>query len=79
MITEMKQAVVTRTGALDMQVCVPKEWNDDQVKAFADREIPCGTALGWQIRKEGNKLLAGTPERAVCSGDAGLVHVTLDA
>ncbi len=31
-------AEVTRCGALDMQVCVPAEWTDEQVKAFADRE-----------------------------------------
>jgi len=29
---------VTRCGALDMQVCVPNSWTDEQVKEFADQE-----------------------------------------
>lgn len=72
-------AVVTRHGSLDMQVCVPKEWTDEQVKAFADRENVCGTANGWLIRKEGDKALAGAPERQPCSANAAYVHIMLDA
>lgn len=73
------QAVVTRRGALDMQVCVPKGWTDEQVKAFADKENPCGTADGWIIRREGNEALAGAPERIECSANSALCHVMLDA
>ncbi len=31
-------AEVTRHGALDMQVCAPSDWTDEQVKEFADKE-----------------------------------------
>lgn len=72
-------AEVTRRGALDMQVCVPSEWTDDQVKEFADRANLCGTANGWFIRKQGDPGLAGCDERVACKERAGHVHVMLDA
>ena len=70
---------VTKRGALDMQVCVPAEWTDEQAKSFADRENLCGTELGWVIRRQGDKALAGDPERQPCSTRAGYVHIMLDA
>ena len=70
---------VTRRGALSMQVCVPADWTNDQVKAFADRENLCGTENGWFIRKAGDKALKGDPERAPCKQIAGYVHIMLDA
>jgi hypothetical protein len=70
---------VTRFGALDMQVCVPTDWTDEQVKAFAENENPCGTELGWSIRKEGHALLQGKPERNPCESRQGFVHIMLDA
>ena len=73
-------ATVTKPGlCLDMQVCVPKDWTDDQVIQFAESEWPCGTTLGWQIRREGHELLGGSPERVQCSDDPDQVHVMLDA
>jgi hypothetical protein len=72
-------AETTRTGALDMQVCVPKDWTDEQVKEFADLDNPCGTINGWFIRKQGDKALAGADERVPCSDRKGFVHVMLDA
>lgn len=70
---------VTRRGLLDMQVCVPKDWTDDQIRAFAEAENPAGTSGGWSIRKEGDKLLAGSPERMPCDDRESFVHVMLDA
>ena len=72
-------AQVTRRGPLDMQVCVPKDWTDDQVKSFADRSNLCGTDHGWHIRKLGDKALAGDPERVQCKDDPRFVHIMLDA
>jgi hypothetical protein len=62
-----------------MQVCIPREWTDQQVKEFADRENLCGTRNGWHIRKQGDKALAGADERVRCSGRIDFVHVMLDA
>ncbi len=72
-------AQVTYRGALDMQVCVPEEWTDGDIKAFADRENPCGTENGWQIRREGDPALKGRPERVGCESVSQNVHIMLDA
>lgn len=69
---------VTRTGALDMQVCVPADWTDEQVRDFANAENLCGTTHGWQIRTN-PEWLAGCPARNPCSKHEGKVHITLDA
>ena len=70
---------VTKQGILDMQVCVPKEWDDKQVTAFANSASCCGTEHGWGIRKEGDRFLAGRPERVPCADRKGFVHIMLDA
>lgn len=75
----MPRAEVTKRGALDMQVCVPTEWTDDQVVTFANIENECGTTHGWAIRREGDRLLEGDPERVACAQHEGFVHVMLDA
>jgi len=72
-------AEVTRRGVLDMQVCIPAEWTDEQVVDFSERENPCGTTNGWHIRRQGNPHLAGDPERASCRDRANYVHIMLDA
>lgn len=73
------EAEVTREGMFDMQVCVPKDWTDEQIAEFAEANYPSGTEGGWQIRREGSKLLARSPERASCEDRQGFVHVVLDA
>lgn len=72
-------AEVTRRGALNMQVCVPAEWGDAEILAFAERLNPCGTEHGWSIRKSGDTALKGDPERQPCTSRSGHVHVMLDA
>jgi hypothetical protein len=71
--------LATHAGFLDMQVCVPADFTDEAVKHFAETTNPCGTTTGWQIRREGDKSLAGYPERMPCKERAGFVHVMLDA
>ena len=72
-------AEVTQRVALSMQVCVPLEWSDDQVKGFADHENVCGTTLGWCIRRAGDPALQGSPERNPCAQRDGHMHIMLDA
>jgi hypothetical protein len=62
-----------------MQVCVPDCYTDDAILAFAEKENPCGTTAGWAIRRAGDKLLNGAPERNPCQERMGFVHVMLDA
>ena len=64
---------------LDMQVCVPEDWTDEQALDFVEKEWPCGTINGWQLRKNGHKLLSGSPERQPCAERDGFVHIMFDA
>ena len=73
------KAGVTKAGILDMQVCVPNKWTDEQAIAFAERENPCGTEFGWIIRLEGDTALNGDPERNQCLKHKDNVHIVLDA
>lgn len=70
---------VTKRGIFDMQVCVPRDWTDDEVVAFANAQNPCGTTHGWAIRREGDERLSGYPERNQCSERQEFVHIMLDA
>ncbi len=69
---------VTQAHALDMQVCVPTSWTDEQVVQFADEHNPSGLDNGWSIRREGDAALDGDPERTPCEGREGYVHIMLD-
>jgi len=73
------EAEIIRRGALDMQVCVPSAWSDDQVKEFADANNYCRTSSGWQIRRQGDGALGGCNERVPCEERPGFVHIMLDA
>ena len=71
-------ATVTRIGALNMQICIPKSWTDEEAKAYADKANPSGTQNGWNMRKS-KEYLDGDPERNPCSEREGFVHITFDA
>lgn len=75
--TSGSEPEVTRVGLLDMQVCVPESWNDEQVVGFANAANPSGIANKWFIRTD-PKLLAGDPIRQPCDDRAGHIHVMLD-
>ncbi len=70
---------VIKHGAMSLQVCVPSCMTDAEVKAFADREVLCGTEHGWAIRRAGDKALRDAPERAKCETLTDHVHIMLDA
>ncbi len=72
-------AEITRRGLIGMQVCVPKDWTDEQVLAFSEHENPCGTTNGWQVRRDGDPALAGDPERVPCEAKGGYIHIMVDA
>lgn len=66
----MNNPEILRKLAFDMQVCVPEQWTDDEVKVFADKGCPCGTTGGWTLRK-------GDTYRYPCDVKKGKVHLTL--
>jgi hypothetical protein len=75
----MVQPCVVGIHIFDMQVCVPKEWTDEQVVEYANSHNPCGTEDGWAIRRQGDMALAGADERVTCEDREGCVHIMLDA
>jgi hypothetical protein len=64
-------------GAISMTVCVPEDWTNEQVIAFAEESNNPG-GIGWRIREFGDPLLEGDLERVDCSERIGFVHVVLD-
>jgi hypothetical protein len=76
-LTALMNATVTRSIALAMQVCVPNDWSDTQIKEFAEKENPCGTDLGWIVCKTGAVELKGDPDKVTCSQHPENVHVVL--
>ena len=75
-----KGAEVVHRGLLNMQVCVPETWTDEQVVEFAEEHSPCGIDLGWRIRRQKDYPLYGyTSEREPCASDNRKVHIILDA
>ena len=70
---------VTRNGMLDCQVCIPKDWTDEQALTFVSMANPCGTQAGWEMRKQGSKYLNGANERVPCEEREGFVHIMFDA
>jgi hypothetical protein len=63
----------------DMQVCVPEDWTDEEVKEFANTQKECWTGNGWAIVRKGNKDLKGGPEREPCADQPGFVNIRLEA
>lgn len=69
---------VVKVSLLDMQVCVPADWTDEQVTDYANSASPTGIRSDWAIRKEGSEYLQGAPERCPCDDREGCVHISLD-
>ena len=74
----MKPEVVN-SRLFDMQVCIPKDWDDSKIIDFAELNNPSNIPKpnGWKIRKD-NKLLQGAPIRINCDTKNNFVHVMLD-
>jgi hypothetical protein len=70
-------AQVVRTGLMDMQVCVPKDWSDEQAEQFANGSRPTGLDHGWKLREAADRAQNGAPIRVQCEQDAANVHIML--
>jgi len=74
-----ERPMITQRRAFSCQACVPADYTDEQVKAYADEAYRCGTEHGWHVRKAGDPALRGDPERNPCEEREGFVHIMLDA
>ncbi len=74
--------MVTRTGVFDCQVCVPEDWTDEQASEYVAMANPCGTSMGWCLRKQDAYKAPGSSdqnERQPCEERDNYVHITFDA
>jgi hypothetical protein len=80
----MSEPTVMKMTLLNLSVCVPAEWTDEQVERFANADCPAGTQHGWGIQKAA-EYSQDLPEeqrkeRVSCGGPnprEGYVHVVL--
>lgn len=70
-------AMVTRKGLLDMQVCVPRDWTDEQAEEFANQQNPTGIESKWRMKHEDDETLSGCAERVQCAECDSHVHIML--
>jgi hypothetical protein len=73
----MSEAMITRRGLIDMQVCVPSEWTDAQAEDFANRANPTGIRSPWRLRAADDPAQAGAQIRVTCAECADNVHIMM--
>lgn len=71
---EACRGTILATTLFQCGVCVPAEWNDEQVVAYAGMDCPAGTENGWRVHTSGPD-----PVRVPCQEKEGFVHLVLDA
>lgn len=64
-------AEVIKWSLCDIQVCVPAEFTDEQIEAFANDDHPTGIDSKWKMRQTKD------PMRVQCQERSGHVHVVL--
>jgi len=72
-----REPKVIQMKMLGMQLCIPTDWNDGQIIAFAERENPAGTTGGWHICEDGDESLCGCPARVPCAEREEFTHVVV--
>ena len=72
------EPIVTFASLLDMQVCIPNTWTDEQAEEFANEKNPTGIGSKWKMKHTGNPTLEGADERVQCYSWEGSVHIMLE-
>lgn len=73
------QPEIVKETLLAMQLCIPKDWDEEKIINFAEEKNTCGTTCGWVLQKNGDAPLKGDPERVKCSTKENFVHVLVVA
>ena len=69
-MTELKPEVMG-VKLLGMSLCVSKDWTNEQVIDFAEKNNPCGTTAGWQVHE--------ALGRVKCSDKLDYIHIVVHA
>lgn len=70
-------AQIVRHGLLDLQVCVPEDYTDEQAETYANDARPTGIESKWRMRSADDPAQNGAPIRVKCQQDPGHVHIML--
>lgn len=63
---EEGQPAVVRSSLLWMQVCVPKDWSEEQITNWANINSPTGISSQWELTTLGHALEHGYERCAQC-------------
>jgi len=77
MVTIAQEASILRNSVFIVQVCVPKDWTDQEVIDFTERECPNRGTFNWSIVRTGDRLLDDNPRRVNCAENENFVHMVL--
>lgn len=72
------EAAITNQGIMDLQICVPKTFTDDEATAKANELAPTGIESRWTMKHNGHEDLRGCDERVQCSEFKSHVHIMLE-
>lgn len=75
----MSKPVITIEKFLSMQICVPKEWDKEQIESWVNSERECGTTNGWMLTEDGDSILNGARAEVTCADDPSMKHVVVAA
>lgn len=70
----MANPTVLNQNVFSLQLCVPKDWSNDQILKWVETVNPCGTKAGWQIVNEPDRK--GNPARNPC---ADMIYLVVEA
>lgn len=73
----MSIPMVLKRGLCDLQVCVPKEYTDEQAEEFANKDCPTGIDSKWKLRAADDPHQLGDPIRVVCQARQEYVRIML--
>ena len=73
----MNKPEITRHGLMDLQVCVPKDYTDQQVEEFANEAAPTFISSKWTMKKADDPTLGGDPVRQQCLSREDCCHIML--
>jgi hypothetical protein len=80
-IQKQGEPLVFRMNFLTCNICVPKDWTEEQILKVAEEQNPAGTSNGWfvytQEMLDENEYSKGTQAIVPCDELEGHVHYIL--
>ena len=68
---------LVRMSLINLQVCVPKEFTDEQAEEAANQLHPTGISSKWTMREAEDPTQMGAPLRVQCQQHPENVHIMM--